>query len=114
MAALLSEARCDAGLGELVELGSCDKAPMHAKAQRVQGGIAEIVRSALAADGMPIVASAACTGASWESPLALLGLSFRCRSCNSFCFSRSAARRNSQVEEPAEASVPIPQVSMYS
>ena len=63
MAALLDGRRCGAGSGELVELDSCGKAPMCAKAQRMQGGIAEIVRRVLAVGGMPIVAAIACIGA---------------------------------------------------
>ena len=82
MLALLSEMCCGAGSGELAELGSCGKAPAHAKAQRAQGGAAEIARSALAAGGMPRVASIAYIGALWESPLALFCLSSRCRSCS--------------------------------
>ena len=41
--------------GELVELDSCDKAPAHAKVQRMRGGIAEIARKVLATDGMSLV-----------------------------------------------------------
>ena len=48
MAALLNEMRCGAGSGELAELGSCDKAPAHAKVQRMRGDIAEIVRKVFA------------------------------------------------------------------
>ena len=40
---------------ELVELGCSDKAPAHAKAQRMRGGTAEIARKAFAIDGMPLV-----------------------------------------------------------
>ena len=60
---LLSERRCGAGPGELAELGSCGKAPLHAKAQWVQGDIAEIVRKVFAIGGMPLVLAIAYTGA---------------------------------------------------
>ena len=63
MIGLQDERRCDADSGELVELDSCDKAPAHAKVQRVQGGIAEIARKVLAVGGMPAVLAAACIGA---------------------------------------------------
>ncbi len=63
MIGLLNERRCDAGLGELVELDSCDTAPAHAKAQRMRGGIAEAARKVLAIGGMPLVLAAACAGA---------------------------------------------------
>ena len=62
MAGLQDERRCDAGSGELVELDGCDKAPAHAKAQRMQGGIAEIARKGFALGGMPIVATIAYIG----------------------------------------------------
>ena len=63
MAGLQNERRCDADSRELVELDGCDKAPMHAKAQRMQGGAAEIARRVLAVGGMPIVATIAYIGA---------------------------------------------------
>ena len=63
MAGLQDERRCDAGSGELVELDGCDKAPAHAKAQRMQGGIAEIARKVLAIGGMHLVLATACAGA---------------------------------------------------
>ena len=63
MAGLQGERRCDAGSGELVELDGCDKAPAHAKAQRMRGGIAEIVRKAFAIGGMPLVLASACASA---------------------------------------------------
>ena len=62
MAGLQDERRCGAGSGELAELDSCGKAPAHAKAQRMRGGIAEIARKALAIDGMPLVLTTAYTG----------------------------------------------------
>ena len=63
MIGLQDERRCDADSGELVELDSCDKAPAHAKVQRMRGGIAETVRKVLAIGGMPLVLAIACTGA---------------------------------------------------
>ena len=47
---------------ELAELGWGDKALAHAKAQRMRGGIAEIVRKVFAIGGMPLVLAAACGG----------------------------------------------------
>ena len=61
MAGLQDERRCGAGPGELAELGSCGKAPAHAKAQRMRGDIAEIARKAFAIDGMPLVLTIAYT-----------------------------------------------------
>ena len=60
---MAGERRCGAGSGELAELGSCGKAPAHAKAQRVQGCATEIARKALAVDGMPVVVTIAVIGA---------------------------------------------------
>ena len=61
MIGLQDERRCDADSGELVELDSCDKAPAHAKAQRMRGGIAEAARKAFAIGGMPLVITIAYT-----------------------------------------------------
>ena len=61
MVGLQNERRCDAGSGELAELGSCGKAPAHAKAQRMRGDIAEIARKVFAIDGMSLVFTIAYT-----------------------------------------------------
>ena len=61
---LLKLLECQAScLLELAELGCCGKAPMHAEAQRVQGGTAEVARKVFAVGGMPIVIATAYIGA---------------------------------------------------
>ena len=51
----VSAMRRGAGARELAELDCNGKAPVHAKAQRMRGDIAEIVRKVFAIDGMPLV-----------------------------------------------------------
>ena len=62
--AVSSQLRCEAARALLaLALGKAGPGGAAAKAQRMRGGIAEIVRKVFAIDGMPLVLAAACAGA---------------------------------------------------